>query len=119
MSNKAIDQLLAGVRTQLLKMCDPNHPTSKIILERTGFIPDSNGVPVGAEFVFRMEYVSTVARLAVENASALILPPNLRAAANAAAADAAAATTSPPVESESGNTDNSTQTRPVVEKDPS
>lgn len=76
----AIDQLLDAVRTQLLKMSNPQHPGFKIVLERGGFGYDQNHVPQVTEFMLRIEYVSTVAQLPVQGVSGLVLPPNMRGA---------------------------------------
>lgn len=78
----ALDRLLDVVRAQLIKMSNPDHPAFKLVLERTGFGVDQNRLPQAAEFVMRIEYVSTVAQLPVQGVSGLVLPPSLRGAAS-------------------------------------
>lgn len=74
----SLDQLVDVVRDQLVKMSNPQHPAYKLVLERVGFGQDQSGVPQVAEFILRIEYVSTVAQLPVQGVSGLVLPQNLR-----------------------------------------
>lgn len=76
-----IDRLMAVAKEQVVKMCNPQHPAFKIVIERSGFGYDENRVPQVAEFVVRVEYVSTVAQLPTQGVSGLVLPTNMRGAA--------------------------------------
>lgn len=77
-----LDRLLLAAKDQLVKMCNPQHPAFKLVIERSGFGYDENRVPQVAEFVMRIEYVSTVAQLPTQGVSGLVLPSNLRGAAS-------------------------------------
>jgi hypothetical protein len=74
----AIDQLLATVKDQLTKMQNPNHPVFKLTVERVGFGFDNNRVPQVAEFIVKLEHVTTVAQLPTVGVSGLIIPDELR-----------------------------------------
>lgn len=74
----AIEQLLAVVKEQLTKMQNPNTPVYKLTIERTGFGFDENRVPQVAEFMVKLEHVTTVAQLPTVGVSGLIMPDNLR-----------------------------------------
>lgn len=71
-------QLLDVVKSQLTKMQDPNHPVFKLTVERVGFGFDNNRVPQVAEFIVKLEHVTTVAQLPTVGVSGLIIPDAMR-----------------------------------------
>lgn len=73
-----LEQLLDVIKTQLTKMQDPNHPVFKLTVERVGFGFDNNRVPQVAEFIVKLEHVTTVAQLPTVGVSGLIIPDSLR-----------------------------------------
>ena len=71
-------QLLDVVKNQLTKMQDPDHPVFKLTVERVGFGFDNNRVPQFAEFIVKLEHVTTVAQLPTVGVSGLIIPDAMR-----------------------------------------
>ena len=49
MSDKNLSELLKAVETNLKRMCDPNHPVYRIVIERDGATVAID--PVSADFV--------------------------------------------------------------------
>lgn len=74
MSDKNLAELLNAVKANLQRMCDPNHPVYRIVIERDGYGVDQNGQPEVAAFHMKLEHLSAVVHLPVAGRTGLVLP---------------------------------------------
>lgn len=74
MIDKNMNELLKAVEANLRRMCDPNHPVYKIVIERDGYGVDANGQPEVAAFHMKLEHLSAVVHLPVTGVSKIIMP---------------------------------------------
>lgn len=74
MSDKNLSELLKAIETNLKRMCDPNHPVYRIIIERDGYGLDQHGQPEVAAFHMKLEHLSAVVHLPVSGRTGLVLP---------------------------------------------
>mgnify|MGYP001471992173 CR=1 FL=1 len=74
MSDKNLNELLNAIKTNLQRMCDPNHPVYRIVIERDGYGVDKDGNPEVAAFHMKLEHLSAVVHLPVAGRTGLVMP---------------------------------------------
>lgn len=80
MADKNLEKLLAQIETHLKRMCDPNHPVFRMVIEREGYGLDANGQPEVTAFHMKLEHLSAVVHLPVSGVSGLVLPGGMNGA---------------------------------------
>lgn len=74
MSHKNVDSLLKAIETHVRRMCDPNHPVYRVVIERDGYGLDQAGQPEVVAFHLKVEHLAGVVHLPVAGHTGLVMP---------------------------------------------
>lgn len=74
MSDKNLTEVLKTIETNLKRMCDPQHPVFRMVIERDGYGLDANNQPEVVAFHVKLEHLSAVVHLPVAGRTGLVTP---------------------------------------------